>query len=355
MPGGDLAIVSAYLNTNSEWGGLARDIGIQMMLAEWLFVETIADVRQRSNGPSTRSRYELLGIAPLIRKLLLDGTSLVDTVQTARPEVPVEFRIRPWNVPAADDHAETLPGRWILRLGGPELVGGPDDHALTSVQEFGVLRQPLDSGSFRTAMIGLLAVSNVLDRQRWLTRQPSFSTVRETATVSGSLGFMTLNNPLNIHQIEAEAPPATSRAVEDALNDHYYRVDPAEYFERRLWGIIAMADLNPDSVKWDRDDEASLFGQFQAVLTNKKIALDVPPGTTLNSRTMASVESYALMQHVIETALRLFVAGQERVAGKSPMTTLINMRQSADLREPIKSLLSPSDSPSAPGAAMRRR
>jgi hypothetical protein len=107
-----------------------------MMLAEWLFVETIADVRQRSSGPSTRSRYELLGIAPLLRKLLLDGTSLVDTVQTARPEVPVEFRIRPWNAPAADDHAGTLPGRWILRLGGPELVGGPDDHALTSVREF---------------------------------------------------------------------------------------------------------------------------------------------------------------------------------------------------------------------------
>lgn len=113
---------------------MARDIGIQMMMAEWLFVETVADVRQRSSGLSTRSRYELLGIAPLLRKLLLDGTSLVDTVRAARPEVPVEFRIRPWNAPATDDHAETLP--WLFRLGGPELVGGPADRALTSVGEF---------------------------------------------------------------------------------------------------------------------------------------------------------------------------------------------------------------------------
>jgi hypothetical protein len=129
-------VVSAYPNTNFERGGLPRDIGIQMMLAEWLFVETTADVRQRSSGPSTRSRYELIGIAPLLRKLLLDGTSLVDTVRRVRPEVPVEFRIMPWNAPAADDHAETLPVRRILRLGGPELVGGPDDRALTSVREF---------------------------------------------------------------------------------------------------------------------------------------------------------------------------------------------------------------------------
>lgn len=42
---------------------MARDIGAQMILAEWLFVETVADVRRRSEEPSVRSRYELLGIA----------------------------------------------------------------------------------------------------------------------------------------------------------------------------------------------------------------------------------------------------------------------------------------------------
>ncbi|AUI50611.1 hypothetical protein SAMN04489742_2080 [Arthrobacter crystallopoietes] len=150
---------------------------------------------------------------------------------------------------------------------------------------------------------------------------------------------MALNDPLSIQHINVEASPATSEAVEDLLKEHYYRVDPAEYFERRLWGIIALAELEPGSIKWDPKDTTSLFGQFKAILRDKKFALDVPPGTTLNSKTMASIESYTLMQHVIETALRLFVAGQERVTGNSPMTTLLNMRQAADLREPIKPLL----------------
>lgn len=42
--------------------------------------------------PGGRSRYELLGIAPLLRKLLLDGTSLVDTVRARRSDVTIEFR-----------------------------------------------------------------------------------------------------------------------------------------------------------------------------------------------------------------------------------------------------------------------
>lgn len=50
------------------------------MLAEWLFVETIADVRQRSEDPGVRSRYEQLGIAPLLRKLLIDAIPLLNTV-----------------------------------------------------------------------------------------------------------------------------------------------------------------------------------------------------------------------------------------------------------------------------------
>jgi hypothetical protein len=150
---------------------------------------------------------------------------------------------------------------------------------------------------------------------------------------------MALNDPLSIHQVDTDASSATPGAVEEVLKEHYYRVDPAEYFERRLWGIVALADLQSGSVKWDRTDQASLFGQFRSVLKDKKFELDVPPGETLSSRTMASIESYTLMQHVIETALRLFVAGQERATGSSPMTKLLNMRLSSDLRDPIKPLL----------------
>jgi hypothetical protein len=119
-----------------EGTAMARNIGTQMILAEWLFVETVADVRHRSQNPGERSRYELLGIAPLLRKLLLDGASLVDTVRAGRPEALLEFRVRPWRAPATDAEAEagTLPH--ALRLGGPELVGGPDDPAVRTVRGF---------------------------------------------------------------------------------------------------------------------------------------------------------------------------------------------------------------------------
>ncbi|MHA7156216.1 hypothetical protein [Arthrobacter sp. TMN-50] len=111
---------------------MARDIGAQMMLAEWLFVETVSDVRRRSEDPGSRSRYELLGIAPLLRKLLLDGSALVDTVRAARQEVPIEFRINPWSAP--DKRADDLP--YAIRLGDSRLAGGPDGLALSSVEDF---------------------------------------------------------------------------------------------------------------------------------------------------------------------------------------------------------------------------
>lgn len=112
---------------------MARDIGSQMILAEWLFVETVADIRHRSQNPGDRSRYELLGIAPLLRKLLLDGSPLVDIVRAGRPEVLLEFRVRPWRPPVTDVKGGTL--AYALRLGGPELVGGPDDPPVETLRE----------------------------------------------------------------------------------------------------------------------------------------------------------------------------------------------------------------------------
>ena len=104
------------------------------MLAEWLLVETVADVRRRSEDPGARSRYELLGIAPLLRKLLIDGRPLLNTVRAARPEVPTDFRIRQWSAPEDGQHGEDPP--YLLRLGGPELVGGPEDPALPKLKHF---------------------------------------------------------------------------------------------------------------------------------------------------------------------------------------------------------------------------
>ncbi|MEI2279505.1 hypothetical protein OHC50_18775 [Paenarthrobacter ilicis] len=150
---------------------------------------------------------------------------------------------------------------------------------------------------------------------------------------------MTMNDPLSIQKIGLEALPRNNEAMEELLKEHYYRVDPAEYFERRLWGIVALADMKAGAVKWDSADEESLFAQFRGVLKNKRFALDVPPGETLSSRTMASIESYTLMQHVIETALRLFVASGERVTGSSLMMQLVNMRDATAFRVALKPLL----------------
>lgn len=108
-----------------------RDIGAQMMLAEWLFVETVADLRGRSHDPESRSRYELLGIALLLRKLLTDrGEPLLATVKWARQEVKTHFRIRPWQVPVGED--DSL--EHLVRLSGPELVGDAQTAALTADQ-----------------------------------------------------------------------------------------------------------------------------------------------------------------------------------------------------------------------------
>jgi hypothetical protein len=113
---------------------MTQKIGPETMLAEWLLVETVADVRRRSQYPGARSRYELLGIAPLLRKLLIDARPLLNTVRAFRPEVPTDFRIRPWS--AAEDSSDDTDLTYLLRLGGPELVGGPEDPVLPKLQQF---------------------------------------------------------------------------------------------------------------------------------------------------------------------------------------------------------------------------
>ncbi|WP_426733254.1 hypothetical protein [Glutamicibacter sp. 2E12] len=113
---------------------MARELEPKIMLAEWLFVETVDDIRRRSHDPGTRDRYELLGIAPLVRKLLLDNPGLLDTVRAARPDVPTNFRIKQWK--ASEEAQERVALSYWLRLGGPELVGGPDYPALTKLKQF---------------------------------------------------------------------------------------------------------------------------------------------------------------------------------------------------------------------------
>ncbi|PRI10508.1 hypothetical protein [Leucobacter massiliensis] len=106
-------------------------IGPEIMIAEWLFVETLEDLRRRCEKPRERSRYELLGIAPLLRKLFVDGHTLVDRVRAGRPEIQMDFRLRPWTKPESvgDDD---LP--YLIRLGGEELVGDQSTPSITTIQ-----------------------------------------------------------------------------------------------------------------------------------------------------------------------------------------------------------------------------
>jgi hypothetical protein len=104
------------------------------MLAEWLFVETVVDVRRRSHHPAARNRYELLGIAPLLRKLLIDSRPLLNTVQAARLDVVTDFRIKPWSAP--DDSQSSAEFSYHLQLGGPELVGGPEEPRARKLKHF---------------------------------------------------------------------------------------------------------------------------------------------------------------------------------------------------------------------------
>ncbi len=106
---------------------MTREVSSQIILAEWLFVETVDDVRRRSATPETRSRYELLGIAPLLRKLLLDASPLANTVREVRPEIPVEFRIRPRTEAAYFEEPDGTRRPQHVELGGPELNVSDDD------------------------------------------------------------------------------------------------------------------------------------------------------------------------------------------------------------------------------------
>ena len=123
---GDTTTRAHTMSQATEMGGgdLAEGIGSQMILAEWLFVETVVDIRNRSRNPTARTRYELLGIAPLLRKLLLDNSPLVNSVRRGRPEVAIGFRIREWH-PRTEVDKEDL--SYSLRLAGAEIVGQSDD------------------------------------------------------------------------------------------------------------------------------------------------------------------------------------------------------------------------------------
>lgn len=69
-------------------------------IAQWVFMNTMVDLEARINDPGiTGPRYQMLGVAPLLRKLLIDGGTLVDRVNR-RYRLDLEYEIVPF---ALDD------------------------------------------------------------------------------------------------------------------------------------------------------------------------------------------------------------------------------------------------------------
>lgn len=69
-----------------------------LAIAEWVFIHTMADIRARITDPSlSQDRYHMLGLAPLLRKLLIDGGNLVSRVNRNR-RLPIEFAMNPFSL-----------------------------------------------------------------------------------------------------------------------------------------------------------------------------------------------------------------------------------------------------------------
>lgn len=132
--------------------------------------------------------------------------------------------------------------------------------------------------------------------------------------------------------------PSDQTDYESILTDHYFQMDPGEYMERRMWGIIAISRIEKLDDVWGEEEANSLFNQYSRIL-DKEVDMLKPPGDTLSTRDLVATESYALMQHSVETLLRLFVVAQDREPGVSPMKKLLAMRSPRAVREPIKALL----------------
>ncbi|MDR6867555.1 hypothetical protein J2Y69_002159 [Microbacterium resistens] len=95
----------------------------QQHLVDWLFIETIDDLQERHLlFPRREDRYRVLGIAPLLRKLLLDGgKSLVVAVRRPGNRPAPRFRVRPYV------HQEAYPGTQTFLGFNPTGIFGDGD------------------------------------------------------------------------------------------------------------------------------------------------------------------------------------------------------------------------------------
>lgn len=97
-----------------EWVSTEHD---RLTMADWLFVNTLEDIKLRSRDPEASDRYTLLGLAPLLRKMVMDQTNLFQPSASVR-RMKVTFRINPYVPQDARPRLERVFG-----LGHAEMVG----------------------------------------------------------------------------------------------------------------------------------------------------------------------------------------------------------------------------------------
>ena len=73
------------------------------LLADWLFLNVVDDIKDRVASGDDASRYTLLGLAPLLRKMLTDARPLVSIVRRTHRSAPLEFAAAGFDRPSELD------------------------------------------------------------------------------------------------------------------------------------------------------------------------------------------------------------------------------------------------------------
>ena len=96
----------------------------QARVAEWLFVKTYEDLERRAKS-QTIDRYQLLGCAGLLRKLLLDQQPLLDRVNT-RYRLSLPFHAQEMK----KSHPRGLSADYLYWMQGSHILPGHDSTPL---------------------------------------------------------------------------------------------------------------------------------------------------------------------------------------------------------------------------------
>ena len=164
--------------------------GFLVVNADEFFLDTIDDLQRRIDGHL--AEYDMLHIAALLRRLLLDDTPQADRVNRSR-RLKIKFRVNDRIVPASDE-----PITWSALDGFDPETGHPEGEVLELTREAFLARVILHhAGTDFTVREVINALANVADgvhfgepsedRERILAEVSEFFKVGDLSGVLGSL------------------------------------------------------------------------------------------------------------------------------------------------------------------------